>query len=497
MSSVRNTAARVAGVYAIVGAAWILFSDEVVKFLPPALRLIAQTWKGLLFVVVTATTLYFVIGRREERIESEQKAAESAERVLGQVFDTAPVGMLLTTDDGVITFVNPSAERILGAHLEDIVGHTLAELCCAEPMTEPMSDVSRLLQTGAVDGLRLSRPGEEAPRAVVARAAAIDPDRPISGLVVALADITESHQASERASRLLGSYRFLADAYLACGRDSDIGQLLNHLCMLATQDGHYRAAVAMLERRGSGRAAECFSAGLGETSQRVVSLLQQGMVPGTSEIAEPLAEGRVAVTNDLRRDPANPYYAAAQEEPLAASGTVTAEGGAELHVEFTLFASEPGRFDTREVDVLQSLRGALEFALQRIELEAQRLDAEHALETSEQAYRTLFEAHPMPMYVFDTDTLSFLAVNDAAQRKYGYSAAEFKRMTISDIRPPEEQERLATSEAATFGQSGDAGVWTHRDRNGRAFPVHVYSGSIMWEGRRAKLVMIQEVARVE
>lgn len=497
MSSVRNAAARVAGIYAIVGALWILFSDELVQFVPPAVQVVAQTWKGLLFVVVTATTLYFVIGRREEMIESEQRAAESAERVLGQVFDTAPVGMLLTTDDGVITFVNPSAERMLGVATVDVVGHTLAELCCPENSAEPMNDIARLLQTGAVDGLRLSRPGEESPRAVVARAAAIDPERPISGLVVALADITESHQAGERASRLLGSYRFLADAYLACSRASDIGQLLDHICQLAAQDGHYTAAVMLLERRGSGQAAEYYAQGLGEASLRVVSFLQQGMVPGASEATDGLADGRVVVANDLRRDPANPFYAAAQEEPLAASASVTAEGPHGLHVQFTVFASEAGRFDTREVDVLQSLRGGLEFALQRLELENERVRAEQALESSEHAYRALFEAHPMPMWVFDLDTLGFLAVNGAAQKKYGYSHDDFMQMTVSDIRPIEDQEHFGRSEATDFGASGDAGIWTHRDNRGRTFPVHVYSKSIHWEGRKAKLVMVQEVARIE
>ena len=40
------------------------------------------------------------------------------------------------------------------------------------------------------------------------------------------------------------------------------------------------------------------------------------------------------------------------------------------------------------------------------------------------------------MWVFDRETHRFLAVNDAAIQKYGYSPAEFD-MTIDDIRPPE------------------------------------------------------------
>ena len=50
----------------------------------------------------------------------------------------------------------------------------------------------------------------------------------------------------------------------------------------------------------------------------------------------------------------------------------------------------------------------------------------------------LFEASPMPMWVYDAETLAFLAVNDAAVRHYGYSRDEFLAMTIKDIRPPED-----------------------------------------------------------
>ena len=44
--------------------------------------------------------------------------------------------------------------------------------------------------------------------------------------------------------------------------------------------------------------------------------------------------------------------------------------------------------------------------------------------------RELFENNPHPMWIFDIHTLAFLAVNDAAVEKYGYSKKEFLNMTI-------------------------------------------------------------------
>ena len=56
----------------------------------------------------------------------------------------------------------------------------------------------------------------------------------------------------------------------------------------------------------------------------------------------------------------------------------------------------------------------------------------------EASYQLLFLHHPTPMWFMDEVTLAFLEVNEAAIRHYGYSRDEFSRMTILDIRLPEE-----------------------------------------------------------
>ncbi len=69
---------------------------------------------------------------------------------------------------------------------------------------------------------------------------------------------------------------------------------------------------------------------------------------------------------------------------------------------------------------------------------AERKRTEEALRQSEVEYRLLFDSSPIPMWVFDVDTLKFLAVNEATVRHYGFSRQEFLRMTIADIRPEED-----------------------------------------------------------
>ncbi|HSG48252.1 MAG TPA: ATP-binding protein, partial [Longimicrobiales bacterium] len=123
-----------------------------------------------------------------------------------------------------------------------------------------------------------------------------------------------------------------------------------------------------------------------------------------------------------------------------------------------------------------------------------RVALREALSLSEERYRQVFEASPLPTWIFDRKTLSFLAVNDAAVAHYGWSREEFLTMTIRDIRPAEEVERLHGAVAAT-PQDGlhYAGLWRHRTRDGRILHVEVSAHRIPFLGREAELVVANDV----
>ncbi|MBS3966939.1 MAG: EAL domain-containing protein [Truepera sp.] len=114
------------------------------------------------------------------------------------------------------------------------------------------------------------------------------------------------------------------------------------------------------------------------------------------------------------------------------------------------------------------------------------------LQVWEQRYQELFEANPQPLWVYDLDTLGFLAVNEAACRSYGYSRDEFLSLTIKDISPLEDVAKLRQSVKATRGFE-QAGVWRHRKKSGAVIEVELTSSDLRFSGRAARLVLAQDV----
>jgi len=122
-----------------------------------------------------------------------------------------------------------------------------------------------------------------------------------------------------------------------------------------------------------------------------------------------------------------------------------------------------------------------------------RKRAEAELRESEDRYRKLFELNPQPAWIYDRETLRFLAVNQAALSNYGYTHEEFLSMTIQGIRPPEEIPALLKSIATLHDGRREYGVWRHRRKDGTILPVEITSYSFLFGGRPADFVIAVDI----
>ena len=121
----------------------------------------------------------------------------------------------------------------------------------------------------------------------------------------------------------------------------------------------------------------------------------------------------------------------------------------------------------------------------------ERKHFEEALRDSEERYRLLFESTPQPIWVYNEETLAFLAVNEAATRTYGYSRDEFLSMTIDDIRPQEDIPTLIIK-----NDPNDLVIsspWRHRTRTGQTIYVEMSSHPVVFDGKNSRLVIVNDV----
>jgi hypothetical protein len=148
----RKISAKIAAIYALVGGAWILFSDKLLDFLvdDPAAIIRVSLYKGWFYVAVTAAMLYLLIKRRmtlliksetalqernEELAETEEELRQQideyhrsqaelheANQALTTLFQASPLAIIALDPDCRVTQWNQTAERLFGWKAAELIG---------------------------------------------------------------------------------------------------------------------------------------------------------------------------------------------------------------------------------------------------------------------------------------------------------------------------------------------------------------------------------------
>ncbi len=144
---------------------------------------------------------------------------------------------------------------------------------------------------------------------------------------------------------------------------------------------------------------------------------------------------------------------------------------------------------------LKRLLPIVEIALREVQEQSARSQTvnDDVSRGSESQYRILFDSNPHPMWVYELKTLRFLAVNDAAIRHYGYSRDEFMAMTVKGLRNPDSIPALLKQTIREGEGFSSSGLWKHRKKDGSPIDVEITSNGIVFDGKRAQLVLALDV----
>ncbi len=141
--------------------------------------------------------------------------------------------------------------------------------------------------------------------------------------------------------------------------------------------------------------------------------------------------------------------------------------------------------------LLSLLIGASTVLLARADLKRRGVEA--TLRESEQHYRHLFENNPNPMFVYDRETLGYLAANHAALEQYGYTKEEFLKLTPFDLHPHYDPEHLRASAQLYPTTIRHPGIWKEVRKDGSVLDADITTHDLVFEGRQARLVLAIDV----
>jgi len=122
-------------------------------------------------------------------------------------------------------------------------------------------------------------------------------------------------------------------------------------------------------------------------------------------------------------------------------------------------------------------------------------NAEEVLKASEEKYRYLFNNNPACIIIWELGTYRILEVNDAAIHQYGYSREEFLKLTILDVRLPEEYHKVKQLAENLKKSNAPKKIETrkHINKNKEEMYMSIASHKISYKGKPAVLALANNI----
>lgn len=191
---------KICFMYLIFGFVWIYFSDRIVNRLVynPSVRMVIHTYKGMVYVLFTASVLYYLISNLLRKVEQADQKLRVSEEKYKAVINQMQFGMALyegTSGEDLFKYrlvdSNQSYEILTGLKKEEIIGKYFFEIH-EDVAPENLEKLIRTIKTGESTSYERFQKNTNYYYEVLA-------SRPKENqLAIILNDITKSKQAEER-----------------------------------------------------------------------------------------------------------------------------------------------------------------------------------------------------------------------------------------------------------------------------------------------------------
>jgi PAS domain S-box-containing protein len=403
-------------------------------------------------------------------------------------------GILLLNEQGLILETNERALEMYGYSREEMLGLHAAVLRSAEEQWEFEEQWRRTrAQSGLLFETRHARKnGTVFPVEINARPIVVEGKTYYQSIV---RDITERNQARaqlEDANRL---YAVLSGSNQAIAKAVTEQEVFDSVCQIGAETGGFKiVAIGLADESGTWlRPVAC--AGESRSYARPIELAGGADSAGENPIVEAFHTGRVCVIDDIAGEPnPTPWHERARAGGLGAAACVPLSRQGRVAGVLAIFKAEAHFSIEREVSLVEEMGADISYALERLDVERKRNEAEAALRASEQRYRQLVESLPGGILVHSN--LRVIYMSPAGLRMFGASSLEevAGRSIFSLIHPDShEVVRERAEQTADIPSPVIEERYTRLD--GTAYDVEVSAVPIEIDGQKARLVFFLDITQ--
>lgn len=439
-SSLDRVPSRAAWIYAAAAAAWVILSDLAVALAAgnPSKELWLDIGKGLLFVFVSAGLLYLLLSRQLAREQVMRQELAGAQERFNSAVTQLPFTFAIYDADRRFRFLNARGLLEAGKPLGEILGRRDEEVFPLERVNAYLPALLRALETrqAQTEVVDMTTPTGHAHLAYT-----FTPLLAADGTVREILAVTNDMTAVVRTDRQIRRYNRTLTAISAANsvliRSTNEAELLQGFCeALVLPTGHRLVCVGLVTPPDP-VVRVAAQAGLAVEYLSGIEIRWDDSPSGRGPTGICIRTGEPVVCHDFRTDEKlAPWRERATQSGIRSSIAVPLQSSGSMLGAFTVYSSEPNRFDEEEVKLLLELANDLAYGLAALRRQKTLAEAEAAL-AHERHLRESIMAHSTAL-VYVTDLAGrLLYANPALERAVGQPEGSASGRLRAELLPKE------------------------------------------------------------
>jgi PAS domain S-box-containing protein len=374
-------------------------------------------------------------------ITAHKKAVEAlqkSERIYRSLFYYANDAIFLITMQGVHLMGNQQAADMLGYERDELIGLSVKDVVVPQEYSDAKKKLSTLLSGERLPVYERTfrrKNGEVFPVEIKASLVKDSAGNPLF-IQSIVRDITHRKQAEIRIHHLTRLYATLSQVNQTIVRVKDQTELFRSISKVAVDHGKFGLAWIGLLEREMGNVTPVAVHGLANDKLpfQTINLKETPFKNGLMGAA--FNSGGVAYSRDIQADPnMEHWYEMATGGGFHSAAAVPFRLNGEIVGILNLYATDVEFFENEEQhNLLKEMALDISFALDNIEREKQRKQANEALRESEERYRKTLDSMLEGCQIIGFDW-RYLYVNDAVALHGRQTKAELIGKTMMDVYP--------------------------------------------------------------